>query len=326
MHGWDDKEEHRDMLVYWKIVQTFYYFNTQVIKFTRSAVVETYIEFINNWKAARDAIKSISLAKPAFAKFLEVTSREHKGKLTLDALLIMPVQRIPRYELLIKELLKHTPMDHPDYKLLLQAQKSIVKSLYQLNFKEMLTQGERSFIRHDFVLIPGGLGKKERCLFLFSDMLLITSIKKKGGAIRKTSIAVAASTCGLLESNKYKLLMKTPLHCVDIIKKNIDEPCVRTFLKEVSCLENDIAMLGKISEIIGTLNCEHQTLEDVIKDLLSNLTKQLADKQSSCSQLMSLDLAININNEVENITFVFPNPEQRMTWESSIFRCERKIR
>lgn len=29
-------------------------------------------------------------------------SREHKGKLTLDALLIMPVQRIPRYELLIK--------------------------------------------------------------------------------------------------------------------------------------------------------------------------------------------------------------------------------
>ena len=29
-------------------------------------------------------------------------SREHKNKLTLDALLIMPVQRIPRYELLIK--------------------------------------------------------------------------------------------------------------------------------------------------------------------------------------------------------------------------------
>lgn len=29
-------------------------------------------------------------------------SREHRNKLTLDALLIMPVQRIPRYELLIK--------------------------------------------------------------------------------------------------------------------------------------------------------------------------------------------------------------------------------
>lgn len=29
-------------------------------------------------------------------------AREHKGKLALDSLLIMPVQRIPRYELLIQ--------------------------------------------------------------------------------------------------------------------------------------------------------------------------------------------------------------------------------
>ena len=29
-------------------------------------------------------------------------TREHRGKLNLDALLIMPVQRIPRYELLVK--------------------------------------------------------------------------------------------------------------------------------------------------------------------------------------------------------------------------------
>lgn len=29
-------------------------------------------------------------------------AKEHKGKLALDSLLIMPVQRIPRYELLIQ--------------------------------------------------------------------------------------------------------------------------------------------------------------------------------------------------------------------------------
>ena len=32
----------------------------------------------------------------------QAMAREHKGKLALDSLLIMPVQRIPRYELLIK--------------------------------------------------------------------------------------------------------------------------------------------------------------------------------------------------------------------------------
>ncbi|GFY67383.1 rho guanine nucleotide exchange factor 17 [Trichonephila inaurata madagascariensis] len=316
--------------------------------FTREQVVETYIEFINNWKAVRDAIKAISAAKPAFAKFLEHTSREHKGKLTLDALLIMPVQRIPRYELLIKELLKHTPMDHPDHKLLLQAQKEVHDLAVKINKVERealqqeqrlqklreveqhiegiadLTQGNRNFIRYDFVLIPGGLGmKKERCLFLFSDMLLITSIKRKGGAIRKTSIAVTASTCASLESNKYKLLMRTPLHCVDLVK-NVDEPCVRTFLKEVASLESDIATLGKILEFLGGLNCDHQLLEDTLRDLLANVTRQLSEKQASCSQLMTLDLVLTINDEVENITLMFPNPEQRMTWEAAFLDAKEK--
>ena len=30
-------------------------------------------------------------------------------------LLIMPVQRVPRHKLLLRELLKHTPESHPDY-------------------------------------------------------------------------------------------------------------------------------------------------------------------------------------------------------------------
>lgn len=37
-------------------------------------------------------------------------SREHRNKLTLDALLIMPVQRIPRYELLIKVSIRKASM------------------------------------------------------------------------------------------------------------------------------------------------------------------------------------------------------------------------
>ncbi|GFT68618.1 rho guanine nucleotide exchange factor 17 [Trichonephila clavipes] len=71
--------------------------------FTKQHVIDTYTAFINNWKCAKDATKIATQAKPAFARFLEHMSREHKGKLALDALLIMPVQRIPRYELLLKE-------------------------------------------------------------------------------------------------------------------------------------------------------------------------------------------------------------------------------
>ena len=46
---------------------------------------------------------------------LQQRARDSEGKLTLDDLLIKPVQRIPRYVLFIKDLLKHTAPSHPDH-------------------------------------------------------------------------------------------------------------------------------------------------------------------------------------------------------------------
>ena len=49
-----------------------------------------------------NAIHSFIAVIHSFVCDLQAMAREHKGKLALDSLLIMPVQRIPRYELLIK--------------------------------------------------------------------------------------------------------------------------------------------------------------------------------------------------------------------------------
>jgi len=62
--------------------------------------------------------------------------REHKGKLGLDQLLIKPVQKIPRYELLIQRLLKHTDPTHPDYELLQAAQKEVHELVVKINCTE----------------------------------------------------------------------------------------------------------------------------------------------------------------------------------------------
>jgi len=63
------------------------------------------------------SIYSLTLRKKnsRFNEFIQ--AREHlpqMQKLLLQSYLIEPIQRIPRYELLFKELLKHTPDDHPD--------------------------------------------------------------------------------------------------------------------------------------------------------------------------------------------------------------------
>lgn len=103
--------------------------------FSQEPMAEIYTSFIDNWSHAKESI-TIASNKTSFNKFLEVTSREHKGKLSMDALLIMPVQRIPRYELLLKELIKHTESSHTDMELLLEAQSQVHDLALKINAVE----------------------------------------------------------------------------------------------------------------------------------------------------------------------------------------------
>lgn len=65
-------------------------------QFSTSTVLETYTLFVNNVNRAKVAIRTTCNQRPAFARFLETMAREHKGKLTLDNLLIKPVQKFPK--------------------------------------------------------------------------------------------------------------------------------------------------------------------------------------------------------------------------------------
>jgi hypothetical protein len=224
------------------------------LQFTKQPVIDTYTAFINNWKSAKRAVRTATQCKPAFAKYLDRCSRDHKNKLTLDALLIMPVQRIPRYELLIKELLKHTSVEHADHALLLRAQKEIhelatkidhmqqeqganEQMLQRLREIEAIVDGlddlvapARIYHRYDLVFVNVGApcmvaharrhmfqthaGSKERCMFVFSDLLLITSVKRKSN----TSSKKLTTAHDFLENHKFKLLMKCSLDDVDIAR------------------------------------------------------------------------------------------------------------
>ena len=50
---------------------------------------------------------------------------QHQKHLDLPSYLIMPIQRIPRYILLLQDLLKHTEADHQDHEALLEAVQSV---------------------------------------------------------------------------------------------------------------------------------------------------------------------------------------------------------
>ncbi|KAL6060967.1 RhoGEF domain containing protein [Balamuthia mandrillaris] len=86
--------------------------------------LKLYTSYINNFDAASETLKSGMRDDPSFKAWVENTTKEHKEELQnldLRSLLIMPIQRIPRYVLLLQDLVRHTDGKDPDYGSLCQA-------------------------------------------------------------------------------------------------------------------------------------------------------------------------------------------------------------
>jgi FYVE/RhoGEF/PH domain-containing protein 5/6 len=64
----------------------------------------------------------------------------------LQSFLILPVQRMPRYEMLLKELFKDTPPTHPDHTTLTTAIDAIVKINIYLNEKKKQAESNQRLL------------------------------------------------------------------------------------------------------------------------------------------------------------------------------------
>ncbi|KRY79708.1 Uncharacterized protein T4B_6881 [Trichinella pseudospiralis] len=310
--------------------------------FTKQSVIDTYTAFINNWKNARVAIRKACIAKPAFAKYLERCSREHQNKLNLDALLIMPVQRIPRYELLIKELVKHTSVEHPDHALLLRAGKEIhelaskIDQIQQetgfsdqmqqkLREIEAIVEGlddlvspERTFYRCDLVFVETPSGKKDRCLFLFSDLLLITTVTSKTGSnLTKSSQQTSPGLSrNFFEKHKFRLLLKLSLQDLSIVDNK--KLLIMKVREDIANLQEDLRVVGKLAELTLLLKIDHKGISKEIENLSDFIKVTLGTKHEELAKdpnLASLNLMVTTEFGNEPLLMTFRNTEKRLTWE-----------
>ncbi|XP_054081829.1 uncharacterized protein Arhgef17_1 isoform X3 [Zeugodacus cucurbitae] len=317
--------------------------------FSKLEVLEVYTSFVNNCNRAKNAIRSTKHQRPSFAKFLEITAREHKGKLTLDNLLIKPVQKFPNYEMLFQRLIKHTDRDHPDQKHLQDVLKLVHDILVHINCKEreILENGQREatlrelegviegvtdlitpdrqFLLFDLVSMPSGQGaRKERGFFLFNDLLVLTSIKKRSGTIRKPNPTTCPGTvASTLDTNKYKFLTKISLDCLEIVKTKDEN--VKRIMNEIENLAEDCNKLQQIADITASLKYPHQYLEDVIRELLRDVQRQLSERQTNDTQLNMLDLLVNSPNGSQKLSIVFSKAEKRTQWEETFNEAKQKL-
>ena len=96
-------------------------------------ILQVYAMFINNYDRANEHNFSLQDSNKNYKKFLTKNgfSRNH-----LESLLITPIQRPPRYVMLLSELLKYTWPEHQDYKNLQIAVAQIKKTTGNINQKK----------------------------------------------------------------------------------------------------------------------------------------------------------------------------------------------
>ncbi|XP_053318089.1 FYVE, RhoGEF and PH domain-containing protein 4 [Spea bombifrons] len=160
-----------------------------------SPFLKMYAEYVKNFDTAMETVKTWRERSAQFKHVIDEIQREGKcGNLTLQHHMLEPVQRIPRYEMLLKDYLRKLPQDSLDYK---DAEKSLEiistaathsnTSIRKMeNLKKLLMVYEMLGEEEDIVnpsnellkegqilkLAARNTSAQERHLFLFNNMLL----------------------------------------------------------------------------------------------------------------------------------------------------------
>jgi len=75
-----------------------------------SAFFKCYTAFVSSFDSSREALLSTMKSNSKFSHFIKKHQKNSENN--LSSLLIWPVQRLPRYILLLQELLKYTPKNY----------------------------------------------------------------------------------------------------------------------------------------------------------------------------------------------------------------------
>uniref|UniRef100_A0A663EB51 BCR activator of RhoGEF and GTPase n=1 Tax=Aquila chrysaetos chrysaetos TaxID=223781 RepID=A0A663EB51_AQUCH len=231
--------------------------------------------------------------------------------LTGAALLYKPVDRVTRSTLVLHDLLKHTPVSHPDHPLLQDALRISQNFLSSINEeitprRQSMTvkKGEhRQLLKDSFMveLVEGA--RKLRHVFLFTDLFLCAKLKKQIGG----------------KSQQYDCKWYIPL--TDLSFQMVDESEAVPNIPLVPDEELD-AMKIKISQIKNDIQREKRANKG--SKVIERLKKKLSE-QESLLLLMSPNMAFRVHNRNgKSYTFLISSDYERAEWRENIREQQKK--
>ncbi|XP_014854171.1 PREDICTED: active breakpoint cluster region-related protein-like isoform X2 [Poecilia mexicana] len=150
-----------------------------------------YGGFIENYEKAVEVVRKCTQANPLFRTLAETLyingADKARTACTLEALLYKPLDRVTKTTLVLRDLLKTTPVEHKDYAALQEALRlsqsflSGVNESSQSKREVTLTHGMRRQLMRDGFVVDASEGVRSlRHFFLYTDLLLCTRFKHAG--------------------------------------------------------------------------------------------------------------------------------------------------
>ncbi|XP_061026183.1 breakpoint cluster region protein isoform X6 [Eubalaena glacialis] len=277
-----------------------------------------YRAFVDNYGVAMETAEKCCQANAQFAEISEnLRARSNKDakdqttKNSLETLLYKPVDRVTRSTLVLHDLLKHTPSGHPDHLLLQDALRISQNFLSSINEeitprRQSMTvkKGEhRQLLKDSFMveLVEGA--RKLRHVFLFTDLLLCTKLKKQSGG----------------KTQQYDCKWYIPL--TDLSFQTVDDSEAAPNIPLVLDEELD-AMKIKISQIKSDIQREKRANKG--SKAIERLRKKLSE-QESLLLLMSPSMAFRVHSRNgKSYTFLISSDYERAEWRENIREQQKK--
>mmetsp|Transcript_11239 Transcript_11239/g.45709 ORF Transcript_11239/g.45709 Transcript_11239/m.45709 type:complete len:517 (+) Transcript_11239:76-1626(+) len=161
--------------------------------------LKLYTQYCSNYDYSMNLVQMQKKTNGAFSAFLQ-EMQNHKGynRMYITSFLILPIQRIPRYEMFLKELVKLTANTHPDYEALSDALDRVSSVATFVNeaciraenmlkiidigkktgMDNLLTPG-RDLVGEHTVEVDGGQVEGEVVMYIFNDALMLAPSKLK---------------------------------------------------------------------------------------------------------------------------------------------------
>jgi hypothetical protein len=161
----------------------------------RMNVVQKFVPYITRYVDISGIVNRLSNTDSQFQNALALIEQQYEP---ITSLIVEPVQRMPRYPLLLKEILKATPDWHPDHIPLHRAMEKLQndakiadKALAEVSRRSKLLEFERTIrgcppllnSERKYIGMWPVIGTDLE-LLVFSDLLIITGTKKEGLARR----------------------------------------------------------------------------------------------------------------------------------------------